>query len=521
MQNEDISAMVARGRQALNERRFDDAQQIYRDILAQDPNQPRAWLALSAIAQAQGRYRDAVTAAREAAEAWKRSGVQTFITEVSMRLLVLGEYRLASELIQSADWNDPVILRYAQGLVQYLGLAEAHEDALRLADHAIARQGGAPAALAFARATALRHLGRMDEATEAYEQAIATDPLHGEAHWALAHHARSQTPGERLPRLRKAIAHIGAENEDSVYLQYALFKELDDADQLADAWKALETGARMKRKSLHHSRSTEDAQYNELKALCTREFVTAPGASQARAAHAPVFIVGLPRSGTTLVERMLGNHPVVRSAGELNDFGAQLQWELDRFTSEPLGSEELQAVASIDFDALGRGYLERTAWRADGARLLIDKLPNNLLHAGFIHRALPEARIICVRREPMDSCFSTFKHLFSGNAYPYSYHLDEMAAHYRRFEALVQHWKKVLPDRWLVVDYENVVRDPIGWAEHLAQFCGLAYDPAMARIQDNTAPAATASSSQVREGVHDRNIGSWQRYSRWIASMGA
>lgn len=520
MQNEVITTLIAQGRKALAEKRWDDAQEHYRAILAVDADQPRAWLALSAIAQSQGHYREAVQAAREAAEGWRRSGTQAFLAEVCMRLLVLGEYRTARELIVGADWNDPVVLRYSMGLVQYLGLAEAHEEALKLADHAMARLVDPPAALLFARATALRYLGRADEATDAYAQCLAMDPLHGEAHWALAHHARSSTPAERVPRLRKALAHIAQDNEDRIYLHYALFKELDDADFVDEAWEALDHGARVKRRVIRHDTAAERARYDTLKAACTTEFINAPGASTARAAHRPVFIVGLPRSGTTVVERMLGSHPQVASAGELNDFSAQMSWETNRFLSEPLSDADLSAMHDIDFDSLGRGYLERTAWRAEGAQVLVDKLPNNLLHAGFIHRALPEARIICVRRDPMDSCFSAFKHLFSGQTYPWSYDLTETTAQYRQFEALIQHWSRVLPDRWLLADYEDVVRDPQGWAKHIAEFCGLEYDDAMTRIEDNRAPAATASTSQVREAVHDRNIGSWQRYARFLGRLG-
>lgn len=516
MEKQDIDSLVRSARQALNEQRFDDARAIYGRILQLDPAQPRAWLALSALAQREGQFRDSVRSARAAGEAWRRSGSHAFLTEVSMRLLVLSEYQQVHDLITQADWSDPVVLRYSMGLVQYLGLAEAHQAALKLADHAIERLGDAPVALVYARATALRHLGRMQEATDAFEQCIAMDPLHAQAHWSLAHHERSSRPGSRVLRLRKAIGHVSAESEDAIYLQYALFKELDDADDTAEAWKALEKGARMKRTTLRYDAATDDRRHEALIALCDGEFFRAPAVPSESGAHTPIFIVGLPRSGTTVVERMLGSHPDVRSAGELNDFIAQLAWEADRFLGEPLAAPGLDAVSRIDFESLGQGYLQRTAWRTQGAPVLIDKLPNNVLHAGFIHRALPTARIICVRRNAMDSCFSTFKHLFSGNAYAYSYDLGEMMAQYRRFQRLLTHWGNTLPDRWLVADYEDVVNDPQAWARRLAEFCGIDYSDAMIRIEENPAPSATASSSQIRQPVHARNVGSWERYARWL-----
>lgn len=521
MQNQDISAHVQRGRQAMMERRFDDARAIYQQILAIDPAQPRAWLALSALAQSQGDFRESVRATRSAVQAWKRSGNQQFITELSMRLLVLGEYKEARDLISSADWSDPVILRYSMGLVQYLGLTEAHAEALELADFALSRIENAPAALLYARANALRHLGRMDEAAAAYERCLALDPLHAEAHWALAHHQRSNPPGARVARIRKAIAHTQHASEDAVYLQYALFKELDDAGDTDEAWRALEKGASLKRAGIRYVETAYQQGYQGLLDVCGSAFF-----EQSRprsdalpvSGHVPLFVVGLPRSGTTLLERMLGNHPEVRLAGELNDFPQQLAWEANRFVGEAPEPEMVRA-GKIDFSSLGHGYLERTAWRAAGAKYLVDKLPNNIVNAGFIHRALPAAKVICLRRGAMDSCFSTFKHLFSGGAYPYSYDLAEMARHYQRFTRLVEHWQAQMPDAFLCVEYEDLVGRTKETLARVAAFCGLIPHSDMTAVERNQAPSATASSSQIREGVHSRNIESWRRYEAQLGRL--
>lgn len=519
MQNPDIGAYVQRGRQAMAERRFDDARAIYQQILALDPAQPRAWLALSALAQAQGDFRESVRAARAAVPAWKRSGSHQFITELSMRLLVLGEYQQARDIITSADWGDPVVLRYSMGLVQYLGLAEAHEEALELADHALSRIGRPPAALVYARATALRYLGRIQEATEAYERCLALDPLHAEAHWALAHHEHAHANGSRISRLRKALLHTDTESEEAVYLHYALFKELDDAGEVKEAWQALRMGAQRKRRKIIYEDSSQDGRFQALKEACGEGFFTDVNDGERSAGHTPIFIVGLPRSGTTLLDRLLGNHPTVRSAGELNDFPLQMSWEANRFLSEPLSGSAISACLETDFAQLGGGYLERTAWRVAGADFLIDKLPNNVFHAGFIRRALPHAKVIIMRRNPMDSCFSMFKHLFSGGAYPFSYDLREMAAHFIRFGNLVQHWEQVLGEGVLVVDYERLVNQPKEVVSRIANFCQIPYTPEMLDIEKNMSPSATASSSQVREGMHKRNVDSWKRYEWALADV--
>ncbi|HVL02253.1 MAG TPA: sulfotransferase [Dongiaceae bacterium] len=523
MQNPDIGAYVQRGRQAMAERRFDDARGIYQQILALDPAQPRAWLALSALAQSQGDFRESLRAVRSAVPAWKRSGSQQFITELSMRLLVLGEYKEARDLISSANWSDPVVLRYSMGLVQYLGLAGAHREALELADHALSSIGNAPSSLIFARANALRYLGRMQEATETYERCVALDPLHAEAHWSLAHHSVSNPPGSRVPRIRKAISHTQPGSEETIYLQYALFKELDDAGDVVEAWRVLEKVTSLKRARVPYMESRYERGYQGLleifdAAFCERLDKNSNSTGAEMQTHTPLFIVGLPRSGTTLLERMLGNHPDVRLAGELGDFPQQFSWEIDRFIAEA-PEPDLARLNRIDFPSLGRNYLARTAWRTEGAKYLVDKLPNNLVNAGLIHRALPTAKVICLRRGGMDSCFSTFKHLFSGGAYPYSYSLPEMARHYRRFGRLVEHWKTTIPDAFFCVDYEELVEKADETLAKVARFCGLIPHSDMAAIERNQSPSATASSSQVREGVHSRNIESWRKYEAHLGVL--
>lgn len=519
MQNPDIGAYVQRGRQAMAERRFDDARGIYKQILELDPAQPRAWLALSALAQSQGDFRESVRAVRSAVPAWKRSGSQQFITELSMRLLVLGEYKEARDLISSANWSDPVVLRYSMGLVQYLGLAGAHREALELADHALSSVGNAPSSLVFARANALRYLGRMQEATETYERCIALDPLHAEAHWSLAHHSASNLPGIRIPRIRKAISHTQPDSEDTIYLQYALFKELDEAGDTAEAWRVLEKVTASKRTRVRYVESSYERGYQGLLEIFDNAFCEQLDSNSIEMpTHTPIFVVGLPRSGTTLLERMLGNHPDVTLAGELSDFPQQLSWEMNRFISEA-PEPDLDRLSSVDFSSLGRNYLARTAWRTDGAKYLVDKLPNNLVNAGLIRRALPAAKIICLRRGAMDSCFSTFKHLFSDGAYPYSYSLPEMARHYHRFSRLIEHWQTTMPDAFLCVDYEELVEKANETLAKVARFCGLIPHSNMTAIERNLSPSATASSSQVREGVHSRNIESWRKYEAQLDAL--
>lgn len=518
MQPADIETRIQQARLALMERRFDDARIVYQEIVEAHPEHIRAWLALSALAQNRLEFREAVSMARNAGRAFRDSGDDSAIAELCMRLLMLGEYRPARETILSADWNSAVVLKHSMGLVQYLGLTDAHAEALQLADLAASKLAKGSVPLIFARANALRHMGRMQEATIAYEQCLALDPLHAEAHWTLAHHQPSEVAGSRVSRIRKAIAHTDAQSEDAAYLQYALFKELDQAGETEDAWRALALGSRIKSRAVQLDPAIEDAKFAALAELFTPEFLRERADGNAEP-HVPVFIVGLPRSGTTVLERMLANGAGVRSAGELNDFPQQLAWELNRFLGEIPGRQALRASRGIDYASLGEGYFARTIWRAGGATHLIDKLPNNLYLAGYIHKAIPNAKIVCLKRDPMDSAFSAYKHLFSGNAYPWSYDLAAAGAHYQRFARLVEHWTAVMPETFLSVGYESLVSNPQSVVQEVAAFCGIPYQSEMTELSRNPAPSATASSSQIRSPLHAGNLRNWVRYEHHLVPL--
>ncbi|MEO5565739.1 MAG: sulfotransferase [Luteimonas sp.] len=235
--------------------------------------------------------------------------------------------------------------------------------------------------------------------------------------------------------------------------------------------------------------------------------------------HGPVFIVGMPRTGTTVLERILGGHPQVADAGELNDFQHAASQASNRFIRLPLGLDDIAALASVDPQVIGTNYLERTAWRYVGRTRLIDKNPQNAFAAGLIATALPQARILCLVRDPVDACFSNLKELFAPGAYAYSYDLQEVADHYARFRRLVDHLRSSHPEQFLVVDYENLVADPVQVTEAVLRFCGLPPEPECVDITSNLSPSSTASSSQVRQPIHARAVGAWRNYRHYLQPM--
>lgn len=494
------------------------AKRIYETLIAEDPERLYVRLRLSAIEQAERNYRGARDQAIRCADSVRYSRWKD-LAAVTRRLLTFDERDLVGALINGADWSHPDVLRNSPALSQYLWLIGEVPEALRLIEAAMPF-AGANASLSYSRANALRYLGRMEDATREYERCIAINPNDANAHWSLAYHHAAKPPGSRVGRILKAQEAFAEDAEEQTYLHYALFKEFDDAGEVGPAWKHLQAGATLKRKLIRYNPQLEDEGFEALVDM------TGPDFSRERTkghdgefGHAPIFIVGMPRSGTTLLERILGGHPQVSPGGELNDFESALSWESNQFMGLFLRPDVLGKLQGIDYSEVGRRYLTRTESRSEGRPFLIDKTPGNFVNAGFIARALPQARILCLRRDPMDACMSNLKNLFTNDAFGYSYDLDELADYYLRFDRLCTHWRETLGGQFLEVSYEHLAADPMTVSERVMAFCGIPFDPGLVDITRNTAPVTTASSSQVRQPINTRGIGAWRKYEKQLQPL--
>jgi hypothetical protein len=400
----------------------------------------------------------------------------------------------------------------ADRLAQCLGQAGYHVEALALLDTVLGVSAPTPGIL-FARATVLRHLGRKQAATNEYLRCLQLAPGYGAAMLMLAQHDPACDPEGQVERIRRALRQVPRQDDlNAAMLHYALFIHLDATGDVHGAWASLMRGATIKRRLLAWHPESDTERVAAIHEVCL--------ASASRAdpgnARVPIFIVGQPRTGTTVLERILGNHSQVASAGELNDFHLSLCWQADLLV-ERADPQLFKACAGLDFAAVGHAYLQRTSWRGNGKRFLIDKMPDNFWYSGIIHTALPEARIVCLLRDTMDTCLSSLKELFAGSACPYSYDPLETAEHHLLFRHMLQHWDDVIPGVVLTVGYEELVRDPPSVARRVMEHCGIPYEASCVDLLRNTTPSATASSSQVREQVHTRRIGAWRRYAEPLA----
>lgn len=489
----------------------------YEKIVALDPLQPAAWLKLSQLSLHGGGYRDARNAALRAAEATRLSGRWRALPYVTMQLLHFDERVLVSSLIESADWHQDVVLTQAAVLAQRLWLADAPQSALLLLDHAIA---ALPShyLLHFSRGEVLNHLGRLEDAENEYVRCLELEPAYPHAYLSWVQNRRSSIPGARAGAIRKAIGTATA-IEDRIILSYALFHELDAAGDVDGAWLALEAGARMQRTLSSHDSEIARRNLDEL----VGEFDEVRpqwGDGQPRGwRQGHIFVVGLPRSGTTLLDRMLGNHPLVGSAGELNAFSRSLSWGIDAYYEPPPDSNVIRSARGCDWESIGLGYAEATSKLHPDKPYLVDKNPLNIYNAGYIARALPQARILCLARSPMDCCFSNMKELFAPGSYEYSYEQHELAEHYAGFRSLVSCWERCLPGQFHVVGYEALVDHPERELARAMRFCGLDFEPGYADITRNLSPVSTASSAQVREPLNRRGIKAWQKYRQQLQPL--
>ncbi|MEP6634286.1 MAG: sulfotransferase, partial [Luteimonas sp.] len=399
---------------------------------------------------------------------------------------------------------------------------DQHANALAIMNRAFAA-GVDNADFRYFRSVQFQFNGLLDDAEDDLEACLRVKPTYGRA--ALARSRLRQQSAERnhIDFIRAQIARVAQGSEDHAALEFAHYKELEDVGDNAQAWQALVRANALMHAQRPDASADEAALDARLMATCSAEFLHAGGADEAHAQQSgpmPIFIVGMPRSGSTLLDRMLGAHSAVVSAGELFDFARQLQWSADHACVTLLDDDVLSRAPALDYAQLGARYLAQTQWRAQGRAFFIDKLPPNAQLAGFIHRALPHARIVQVVRDPMDTCFSNYKALF-GSAYRYSYDLDTLAAHYLRHRRLMAHWHEAMPDKILDVPYAALVRDPETVMRQVLGFCGLEFEPACVDTASNAAPVATLSNVQVREPVHTRSIGEWRRYEKELAPLQA
>jgi hypothetical protein len=307
---------------------------------------------------------------------------------------------------------------------------------------------------------------------------------------------------------------VTADGRDRLLLGYALAKELEDLGRPDEALERLCAANAEHHRTLCYEFARDAATFDAIEASWPS--IAAARAEDA-ARDAPIFIIGMPRTGTTLVDRILSSHPDVESAGELQAMPLAVKKAAGTRTPTVMDPETIAAATARDMSAIGRDYLQRAGHhRRDPSRRFIDKFPGNFLYAGFIAQTLPAARIVCLRRHPMDTVLSNFRNLFAVGSryYDYSYDLIDIAAYYVRFDRLMALWREALPGRVIELRYEDFVADQEGQSRRLLAHCGLEWSDKCLSFHTNGAPVSTPSATQVRRPIYRDSVARWKRHEQ-------
>ncbi|MBD8882132.1 sulfotransferase [Rhodanobacter sp. 7MK24] len=398
-----------------------------------------------------------------------------------------------------------------------VGLGE-HERAIALYRELLRDMPGA-ADLHLSLAHALKTQGQQAEAIEAYRAATAARPDFGDAYWSLANLKTYRFSDDEIARMRSGEASPATALADRHHLCFALGKALEDRGDHVGSWQHYERGNALKRSESGYRPEIFETNTRKQIEVCTREFFAGRAGAGDPSAD-PIFIVGLPRAGSTLIEQILASHSQVEGTQELGDIpriALDLQGR-DPDLDDPRYPGVLADLSFDEFRRLGAKYLHDTRVYRSGKPYFIDKMPNNFRHLGLIHLMLPNAKIIDARREPMACCFSNFKQLFaSGQEFTYS--IEDIARYYRTYLELMRHWDAVLPGRVLRVHHEDVVDDLEGSVHRILDFCGLPFEPGCLEFHKTARSVRTASSEQVRRPIFRDGIGQWTNYAAELAPL--
>lgn len=499
---------------ALRQRAWSEAERLARAALARDNGDAEAHFVLGIAELEQRHLPSALAALQQAARLSPQRA--DYLAQYARALasvhrlpeaLAIAERALACRNADALSL-DTIGVVLARGNA-HARAADAFRRATVLASHRASFQ--------FNLASSLNFLGDLDGAEAAYEACLSLDPQCWKVHTALARLRRQSAERNHIARLERLLPAAAGKVDALLHLHHALAKEREDLGQYAQAHAELVAGKKGKRESLDYRFERDAELFDAIEAAYPQRLHEAAGFESVE----PIFVVGMPRTGTTLVERILSSHPQVLSAGELQHFGHAFKRLSGSRTPRVLDLDTLARADAIDPRELGQRYLTSTRPITGSRPRFVDKMPLNFLYAGWIAAALPHARIVCLRRHPLDTCLSNFRQLFAvhWSYYDYSYDLLDTGRYWLRFDRLLRYWQQRIPGRILELSYENLVADQAGQTRNLLEFCGLPWDPACLDFHANEAPVATASAAQVRQPLYRDAVERWRRYETELAPL--
>ncbi len=489
------------------------AEVLFRRVLREDANQVGALCGLAAVSLAAGHPQDSLRLLRHAQrQSVHLPLIQRGLAQTHLEMVHLAEADAAIRRALLIDDTAPsgwVVLGsvLAQSLRQVEAL-DAYARALQMDPRQIR--------VLLSMGHVQKTLGRRAECEASYRRCIAQQPDFAEAYYSLADLKTYRFDDAELAAMQELL-RAAAPGRREPQLDFALGRAFEQRGLDVEAFERYAAGNAARRLAAPFDAAGFESKCRRVAAVYDAAFFAAT-AGEGCEDPSPIFVVGLPRSGSTLVEQVLASHSRVEGTMELPTVGGFVR-ELDhRNGAQDAYPECLRALPGGRYEALGRRYLEETRSLRTGRPHFIDKMPNNFSHVGLIHLMLPNAKIIDVRRHPLDACFSAFKQYFA-KGQTFTYDLEDLGRYYRSYLALMDHWDRVLPGKVLCLSYEALVRDTDAQVRRLLTHCGLPFESACLRFHENPRAVRTASSEQVRLPIYDSGIGHWRRFERQLEPL--
>lgn len=513
----EVRQLLAAAQGALQTGRLDEARRHSRRLLELVPGLAQAQLIASHVAFRGGRPAEA---ARFAVEACRlRPGHPPWMLHEAICLDFSGDKVRAAERAEALAGRRPLDPALAAPLVQLLHGLGCFESARRVCLAMLERDPDSIHWLV-SRASVAIALGDLDEARNDLRRVLELDAGHAEAWLMWSSLGGDDDPARAIERLAPLARQNAGNAIERAKRHYALGALLEKEARYAESFDAVTEGARAWRGQVRHDGAEEAAFLAAIEAVFDEAFVRSAGPGHD--SDRPIFVVGLPRTGTTLVERILSSHSRVGTAGELPDFSRHLGARIEALADDSMTTPAAMVPLArrIDYAALGGDYIASSRHAAGPLPHFVDKFPQNAIHIGPLRLALPNARIILVRRHPMDACYSMYKQLFT-DIYQFSYDLDELADYFIAHDRLMRHWMALFPESLLTVRYEDVVDDLEGQARRMIDFCGLPWEADCLAFHRNRNPSTTASAGQVRQPIYRGSLGKWRHYRKQLAGLEA
>ena len=502
----------------INEGRLAQAEQLCRQFLIRHPKQVEGMRLLAYIGVQTEVLDDAEVLLENAVRFEPDNDLARYdyMGVLYKRQKYAASFEQAERLIQKAPEN----IRHQTAYANQCVAIGRFDEAIEIYDRVIP-QVTDPAMVHLLKAHALKTIDQSEQAITAYRAAYENKPGFGDAYWSLANLKTYRFTDLEVEAMLTSVAEPNLSPVDHVHLNFALGKHFEDGKDFEQAFAFYQQGNNLKQRQIGYDGELLSQRLNLQTTVCDDVLFKQRKNSGCQAPD-PIFIVGLPRSGSTLLEQILASHPQVDGTQELPNIAA-FAFELDgrrRLQDAPQYPACLTSISDSALAAMGQKYLDDTQIHRGQAPFFIDKMPNNFRHIGLIQLILPNAKIIDARRHPMACCFSGFKQLFASGQ-EFSYSLEDIGRYYQDYISLMNHWHRVLPGKILTVHHEAVVFDLEAQVRQLLAFCGLAFDPACLNFHQTERSVRTPSSEQVRQPIYQSGLEAWMGFEPWLAPLKA